>query len=78
MVLGILETAGNIHTQKVDTISPSLLTPIMINKVKESSTIVTISYSSYRNLHKHFTHEVFDHIKDQYVNNGFTSNGIEG
>lgn len=78
MVIGLLEKDGVVQTQIVKDTTTLTLTNLMVSKVEKGSTVVTDAYYSYRSLKYHFNHVFVDHGKDEYVKDGYTTNGIEG
>ncbi len=53
--------------------------PIIFEKVKKGSTVVSDEWHAYKGLHTEFKHHVVDHGKGQYADaEGFTTNTIEG
>lgn len=77
MVFGLLAD-GKVTNQVVSDTKNETLVSIMVDKVEKGNTIVTDGFHVYKRLAKDYTHVVVDHSADQYVNNGFHTNSIEG
>lgn len=77
MVFGLL-TDGAVHNHVVENTQTNTLLPIMDARVEDGSTVVSDGYHIYKRLTDNYTHVVVDHAKDEYVKDGFHTNGLEG
>lgn len=78
-VMGMLSSVGRVITKVlgVETGDMSFL-EILKDNIDPESTVVTDSFLPYRNAKHHFkAHVKVDHTKNEYVKDGFTTNGIE-
>jgi transposase-like protein len=76
-VLG-LESNGKVITQVISTTRAQHIIPVITQKIVPGSTLVTDEWCGYNSAHKQFDHIIIDHARGQYVNEGFTTNTIEG
>lgn len=76
-VLGLLDD-GKVNTTVIKDTKAKTLKPIITSMVKKGSIIVTDEWKSYNKLSKDYQHKVVNHKENQYVKDGFTTNGIEG
>lgn len=78
MVAGILNENGTVVNKVIPNTSVQVLKTFMVENVVLGSTMVSDAWQSYIYATKGYTHVVVDHTKDEYVKNGFTTNGLEG
>jgi len=77
-VVGALESKGRIVCKKVAKAGKTELISFMVDNVACSSIVVTDEHSGYWTLpSKGFTHKTVNHSAGNFVNDGFTTNGIE-
>ena len=77
-VLGLVERNGKVFAVPVKDTSASTIQPIMVEAVKEGSTIYTDEWVGYRNLKAKFDHRVVQHGKGEYAVGVVHTNTIEG
>jgi len=77
VVLGFLANGETLHHQVIEAEKHPYLTTAMLEKVKAGSMVVTDEAQAYKNLDGVYIHRTVNHSQSQYVNNGFTTNGIE-
>ena len=80
-VVGIIEKDGRVVLKVVPWVTKRNISKIFEVHIAKGSTMVTDSYGLYNHLGRstHYTHEVVNHKKDEYVNKrGFHTNSIEG
>ncbi len=79
VVLGLVQQDGKIINKIIPDISGNSILPVMLKHVKQGSTIVTDEYKVYKRLSKlGYTHQSVQHIINEFVRDGFTTNQIEG
>jgi len=76
-VFGLLQSSGNIHLQVVPNTKASTLKPIISDMVKSGAIVVTDEWKAYNGLAKDYSHIVLNHQRNEYVRDGFHTNGIE-
>ncbi len=77
-VFGMLEREGNVQMQVVSRVDGVGLKPIIYEAVPVGTTIVTDGYGAYKDLNKHYKHEIVAHSNKEYVRGEFHTNNIEG
>lgn len=78
VMFGLLERGGDVQAQKVDDVKKKTLQPIINEKVKEGTTIVTDEWKAYKKLSDKFEHLLVNHKSGVYVNGIAHTNTIEG
>jgi len=77
-VMGMLSN-GFIDAYAVEATNHAHIQPIIFEKVKPGSTIISDESAVYNNLDNYYDHQKISHSKYEYVNDcGFTTNGLEG
>lgn len=69
---------GKAYAQVVPNAQKETLLPIINERVRKGSTIITDGLSSYDELSKNYIHKIVLHSKQIYCVNGFHTNSIEG
>lgn len=69
---------GKVYAQVVPDAQAETLLPIINERVKKGSTVITDGLSSYNELSNNYTHKVILHSKQIYCVDGFHTNSIEG
>ena len=69
---------GKVYAQVVPDAQAETLLPIIKERVKKGSTVITDGLTSYNQLSKDYTHKVILHSKRIYCVDGFHTNSIEG
>lgn len=77
-VLGIVQRGGKIVNVIVDKENEKSVLPVMYDRVKKGSTIITDSHGSYKKLKLHYSHASVNHEIKEYVRGDFHTNTIEG
>ncbi|WP_264523121.1 IS1595 family transposase [Flavobacterium sp. N502536] len=77
IVFGMLNN-GIVYTKVVGDTTGATLKPIINDKVKEGSTIVSDGWKGYRGLDKYYDHKVIQHNLGLYKVGAYHTNGIEG
>lgn len=77
MVLGFIANGKTVLTKVVDGSTAQDIMPVMHKHVKQGSTVVTDEASIFRLLRDKYEHRKVNHSKNEYVVDGFTTNGIE-
>ncbi|MBI4944999.1 MAG: IS1595 family transposase [Bacteroidetes bacterium] len=79
MVFGILDRDGKtVHNQIVANVDGNNLKPIINEKVKEGSIVMSDGFGAYTGLNANYQHEVINHAQGEYYRNGFHTNTLEG
>lgn len=76
-VFGMLERNGSVYAYTVDNVKSSTLQPIIYNRIKPGSTIMTDEWNSYSGISNHYEHQMVFHGKGQYVDGECYTNGLE-
>ncbi len=76
-VFGLLNE-GKVKTTIVPDTKAKTLKPIIASLVEKKSIIITDEWLGYRGLNKEYRHKVINHKNNEYVKNGYHTNGIEG
>lgn len=69
---------GKVYAQVVPNAKAETLLPIIIERVKEGSTIISDGLASYNKLSSTYIHKVILHSEKIYAVDGFHTNSIEG
>lgn len=78
-VFGMMQRGGQIITEIVEKNDGETLKPIIQERVEPKTTVVTDSMGAYKDLDQSdFTHEVVNHVQNEWVRGTFHTNGIEG
>lgn len=77
-VLGMLERNGSLITQVIPNTQQETIEPIVKENVKKGSNVYTDEWFAYRNLCRHFNHQIVNHRNKEYVNGKASTNSIEG
>ena len=80
-VLGILQRDGKLIATVIENTSKTVVQPIVLNTVKEGSTVITDEWSAYHGLSVVYDHHIVNHAAKEYVNidnRNIHSNTIEG
>ena len=77
VVFGMISD-GLAYAQIVPNAEKETLQPIIKDKVKKGSTIITDGWSGYNGLSEEYTHKVIPHNKHIYTVDGYHTNSIEG
>lgn len=75
-VFGMMNN-GKVTTMQIEQANKQTLQPILMNNVSNDATIITDGHGAYAGLSRHFTHEIINHEKSEFVRSGFHTNGIE-
>lgn len=79
IVFGVLERSGRLQTHVAASVRKGELQTLIIQNVKEGSTLHTDELFSYRGLKQRgYGHESVKHRADEYVRGDVHTNGIEG
>jgi len=70
--------ANSPNKRFVGNVDGNTLKPIIREKVKAGTTIITDSFGAYYGLNKDYNHEIVNHLKGEYVRDGFHTNSLEG
>jgi transposase-like protein len=73
----LLESNGRIVAKVAPIVSKENLQRIMVDTVCPKATMVSDAFRVYNGLGKRFKHIIINHSDGIYVENGFTTNGIE-
>lgn len=77
-VLGMKDRkTGMVRATVVANVTRETIYPILLENIQENSIVVTDEFSTYRLLHRHFSHGRVCHSAKEYVNGVFHTNGIE-
>ena len=76
-IVGIIQRGGEIRAIAVDKVNVRNVENFILNKVKKGTTVYTDDFLGYKNLGKHFKHEVVAHGKYEYVRGRIHSNSAE-
>lgn len=78
-VLGMMEKDGRVKTIVLPSIANKHIHMHVLSSVKHGSVLVTDEYAAYKNIGRHYDHQVVSHRIGEYTNyNGYSSNNIEG
>ncbi len=78
-VLGMVkQSKGTVITRVIPDTKVSTLKPIILELVKEGSTIVTDEWNSYNSIRDKYNHVVIKHKDGEYVRGAFHTNSVEG
>ena len=78
-VFALVERGGQLHAQKVSTVSGKTVKEIIRKNVSKDATIMTDQFPIYNGLDEEFAgHEVVDHGAGEYVNGDAHTNTLEG
>lgn len=69
---------GKVYAQVVPNAKAETLLPIIDERVRKGSTIITDGLASYNGLSKNYIHKVIPHSEKIYAVDGFHTNSIEG
>ncbi|HEV2082302.1 MAG TPA: IS1595 family transposase [Brevundimonas sp.] len=81
VVLGMVETGGNVITTPVNSISSGENMPIIMRAVKAGSSVTTDTATSFQGLARTangYDHKMVNHLRKERVREGRTTNTIEG
>lgn len=76
-VFGML-SGGLVYTEVVDNTKGRTLKPIIREKVKNGSIVVSDGWMGYRGLSKDYVHKIIKHNKGVFKQDGYHTNSIEG
>ena len=76
-VFGIMSD-GQVNTEVVPNTQQKTLQPIIKRMVEKGTIVVSDEWGGYNGLGKQYNHKVVKHNEDQFVKDGFHTNGIEG
>ena len=78
-ILGAVEREGNVIAKVVTDTKNNNIWPFVVENIKESATVKTDEYSSYKSLSKlGYKHDVIEHGKKEYVKGDTHTNNLEG
>lgn len=77
-MFGLLERGNKVIAGKVPVAQGVILKPIIYNKVKSGSIVVSDGFGAYRGIDKYYGHIVVNHEIGEYVRGSFHTNTIEG
>jgi transposase-like protein len=69
---------GKVITKVIKNTKASTLKPFIKSMVESGSILVTDEWNGYNKLSKNYNHKIINHKENQFVNDGFHTNGIEG
>ena len=76
-VFGMISN-GKVYAQVVPNAKAETLLPIIDERVRKGSTVITDGLASYNGLSKNYIHKVIPHSEKIYAVDGFHTNSIEG
>lgn len=76
-VFGMIERGGRVIAYHVPDVKSSTIKPIIFDKVKVGSSLMTDEFNIYRGLGSRYRHEICDHGKGQYTNGSASTNCME-
>jgi hypothetical protein len=76
-ICGLIDKNGKVVNYVLPNVTAEIVTPLMVEAVDDKATLVTDAHFAYRFLKLHYAHEVVNHAKDEYVRDGYHTNGIE-
>ncbi|MBS1685676.1 MAG: IS1595 family transposase [Bacteroidetes bacterium] len=77
-VLGLLQRDGEVIAHKIPSSDGKTIKPIVKEKVKQGSTLLTDGHGAYADLHKHYDHVIINHDKGVYAVGEYHTNSLEG
>jgi transposase-like protein len=77
-MFGILERGNKVFAQKVDRAQAKMLKPIIYQRVKKDTMVVTDGFGAYRGIDKYYKHFVVNHEIGEYARGIYHTNTIEG
>ena len=77
-VLGLFERDGELTTKVIKDTSKKTIQPIINEKVKKDSELISDDWKAYKGLKKNFNHKVINHSQKEYVIGHIHTNTIEG
>lgn len=76
-VFGILGRNGKVNAFVVSNVKSDTLRPIIEDKIRLGTTIMTDEWNSYARLNENYNHNIVQHGKGQYVKGKCHTNGLE-
>jgi len=76
-VFGLLQRGGNVHTEMPKEATGRYLKPIILDKVKPGTVVMTDGFGAYYGLNEIYQHVVVNHQLGQYVVGEWHTNSIE-
>lgn len=77
-VFGMLQRDGVVYTQMPKEATGQYLKPIIFEKVREGSTVMSDGFGGYYGLSKYYHHEIINHQQGEYYRDGYHTNTLEG
>lgn len=78
VILGLYERKGNITSIPIEDTSQKSIYPIVVEKVKKGSELITDEWGGYNILDKQYIHNSVKHSQGEYVNGKYHTNNLEG
>jgi transposase-like protein len=77
IVMGLVQKDGEVRAGVIDSTDSSELLAVIKAHIEPGSTVVTDEASGYKNVRRTYVHRTVNHSKDEYVRDGYTTNGVE-
>jgi transposase-like protein len=77
IVMGLVQKEGDVRAGVIESTHFDELETVVQAHVAPGSTLVTDQWPGYKGLGKQYDHHTVNHLRGEYVRDGFTTNGVE-